>query len=176
MIVTRTMVTAAALREAFDRSFAEAETPDETSYEDLLAITVAAQPYALRLSEVSALHRDRKIVPVPSNEPALLGIAAFRGTLAPVYDLAVLIGCKAGSSPSCLILTRGRALVGLAFEALEGQRRVGRDGLSFPEHRGAGHLYGTVRIASTVRPLIHIASVVEAIARRIDAHDPPKER
>jgi len=176
MTPVRTSGTAASLRDAFDRSFAEAETPDETRYEEVLAITIAGQPYALRLSEVSALHRDRKVVPIPTREPALLGIAAFRGTLAPVYDFATLLGCTGGSSPRCLILARGRAPVGLAFEALEGQRRVARDGISFPAHDGTGHAHGTVRIASSVRPLIHIASVVEAIARRIEAHDPPKER
>jgi len=174
MSTTRASATAAALRNAFDRSFAEAPILDETPYEDVLAITIAGQPYALRLSEVGALHRDRKIVPVPSREPTLLGIAAFRGTLAPVYDFAALLGCPAGSSIRCLILARGPAPVGLAFEALEGQRRVKRDGISFPAHDGTGHVHGTVRIASSVRPLIHVASVVLAIARRIEAN-PTKE-
>ncbi len=172
----RTSGTAAALRSAFDRSFAEAQTLDGAPCENLLAITIAGRPYALRLSEVGSLYRDRKVVPVPSREPAILGIAAFRGTLAPVYDLAALLGCRAESAPRCLILTRDRAPVGLAFEALDGQRRVLRDGISFPEHDGTGHVHGTVRIAGTVRPLIHIASVVEAIAKRIEGHDPPKER
>ena len=83
---------AAALRAAFDRSFAEAADAGRAPHLDFLAIRVAGDPYALRLSEVASLHVDSKRVRAPSLLPELSGLASFRGVLTPVYDLAALLG------------------------------------------------------------------------------------
>ncbi len=84
---------AAELRDAFDRVFAEAHPPAPPPSEDLLAIRIASEPYALRLTEIAGLFADRKITPVAGRVSALLGIAGFRGLIVPVYDLQVLLGC-----------------------------------------------------------------------------------
>jgi chemotaxis signal transduction protein len=83
---------AAELRETFDASFANAHAAEPPPELDLLEIRVAEHGYALRLSQVLALHADRKLVPVPGPRPELLGLVGMRGVVAPVYDLRLLLG------------------------------------------------------------------------------------
>src|SRR5258708_16163647 len=49
----------------------------------------------MRVSEISGLATDRKIVAFPSPIPELLGVAGIRGALVPVYSLAMLLGYNA---------------------------------------------------------------------------------
>ena len=80
------------LRDAFDRSFAQAPSTEAAAVENLLAIRVGAHPYALRMAEVSGLFADKKVTRLPSPVPEFSGIAGFRGVVLPVYDLAMLLG------------------------------------------------------------------------------------
>jgi purine-binding chemotaxis protein CheW len=89
--------------------------------EGLLAIRVGADPYALRLSEIVGLHADVKIVPVPSPVAQLLGIVGLRGMMAPVYDLAALLGYPPAASPRWMVLAGASQSMGLAFDAFEAQ-------------------------------------------------------
>ena len=105
------------LRAAFDRTFAFAEQDQAgAQYVDVLAIRVAEQGYALRLAEVLAVHAERKLVPVPSPAPELLGLVGLRGLVAPVYDLRRLLGHAAGPTPRWLALARGTSAIGFAFD------------------------------------------------------------
>jgi chemotaxis signal transduction protein len=167
--------TTAALRAAFDRSFAEVPMAERARAEDFLAIRVAGDPYAIRLSDISALHRDRKIVTIPSRAPDLLGIAGFRGMMAPVYDLGSLLGYCAASTPRWLVLSRGRSPVGWAFDLFEAQMRLEPGNISSPggEEHTRRHVRGAVHADHVVRPLIDIASLLEAIARRAHSDGPP---
>jgi chemotaxis signal transduction protein len=168
--------TLAGLREAFDRSFAQAPALQTARSDEFLAVRVGGDPYAIRLSDIAALHRDRKVVSLPNRDAELLGIAGFRGMLAPVYDLAALLGYGHASAPRWLVLARGRAAVGLAFDLFEVQLRVARDNVSAEDgEQTRRHVRGAVRAGHVVRPLIHIASVLEAIARRVHSDGPPKE-
>src|SRR5204863_3892405 len=87
-----------ALRQNFDQSFARAAGGAQPSQLDFLAIVVAGDAYAIRLSEVQSLHADRKLVAAPSVLPELLGVCGFRGVLMPVYDLARLLGYGPGQA------------------------------------------------------------------------------
>src|ERR1700722_17800966 len=87
--------------------------------EDLLAIRVGSDPYALRSSEIAGLHVGVEIVPVPSPVAQLLGIAAIRGIMAPIYDLAALLRYPPAANPRWLIFARAAQPVGLAFEGFE---------------------------------------------------------
>ena len=80
------------LRDAFDRSFAQAPSTEAAAVENLLAIRVGAHPYALRMAEVSGLFADKKVTRLPSPVSELSGIAGLRGAVLPVYDLAMLLG------------------------------------------------------------------------------------
>jgi chemotaxis signal transduction protein len=88
----------AELRRAFDDSFAQPPppAPGPGDWVEFLLIQAGEQPYALRIGELSGLESDRKIVPLPaapgSTAPWLLGLCAVRGQLAPVFDLAAILG------------------------------------------------------------------------------------
>jgi chemotaxis signal transduction protein len=161
--------TAAMLRRLFDSSFAAATATMTEPLEDLLAIRVGADPYALRLSEIAGLYVDVKIVPVPSPVVQLLGIVSLRGKMAPVYDLAALLHYPPAASPRWMILAGAAQPVGFAFETFEAHLQVPKASLAESEDRGEGngatrrHVRGAVRAAEVLRPMIHVASVVDLV-------------
>lgn len=151
------------LRQAFDRSFAEAVT-EEAPLEDFLAIGVGTDPYAIRLAEISALLADKPITRLPSPVPELLGIAGFRGAIVPVYDLRALLGYSVASPPRWVTIIAGTP-VALAFDAFDGHLRLPRES-RVPEGRvepTRQHVREVLRAAGVVRPIVHLASVVETI-------------
>lgn len=174
---TRLVSTAARLRETFDRAFAEAPVAAADRPEDFLAVRIGGDPYAIRLADVAALHRDRKIVALPNRAPELLGIAGFRGRMAPVYDLGALLGYAQNPKPTWLVISRGKSPVGLAVEQFEAHARVPRENMfsADQEKNARHHVRGAVRIDQLLHPLIHVASVLEAIAERVNAEGPRKE-
>jgi chemotaxis signal transduction protein len=129
------------LRRAFDRTFASEATSAAEDAEDLLAIRVAGDRYALRLGEMSGLATGRKVTRVPSRRPGVLGIASVRGSLLSVHSLAAMLGYGLDSSPCAwLAISVGEQPVGLAFEQLDGFLRLRRsevhpaDGLDVKLH------------------------------------------
>jgi purine-binding chemotaxis protein CheW len=169
--------TAARLRRTFDETFAAPTAIVGTASEDLLGIRIGGDPYAVRLTEIAGLHADRTIVPAPSLAPELLGVAALRGQFVAIYDLGLFLGYRPGNTPRWFMIARGSNTVGLAFEVLEMHARVPQT-----SHAVAGiesmreHLRGSVRIGDSFRPVIHIASVIEAIAKRAPSGTPANER
>src|SRR5271165_5211475 len=94
---------AAALRQNFDRGFAEPRHAAAVTVEDFLAIRLEAGPYAISLSDIAGLFLGKKTTPIPGQAGALRGIAGFRGVVVPVYDLAALMGCKPAETPRWLV-------------------------------------------------------------------------
>jgi chemotaxis signal transduction protein len=164
----RAATTAEALRAAFDRSFAESQAKDAVSQVDLLAIRSGEHEYALRLSEVLAVHTDRKLVAVPGPMPELLGLVGLRGLVVPVYDLRQLLGYPAGPLPRWLALARATSPFAVAFEGFEAHLRVQASDVVAPEAGAAApHRFarGSVRTAAGPRPLIHLPSLIEGVTR-----------
>jgi chemotaxis signal transduction protein len=163
------VATAATLRRLFDESFAAPAASRPERLEDLLAIRVGPDPYALRLSEISGLHVDVKITPVPSPAAALLGIVGIRGMMAPIYDLAALLRYPPAANPRWFIFAHALQPVGFAFETFESHLQMPRSSLANGAGEDAGtggtgqHLRGTVRATGALRPIIHLASVLEMI-------------
>jgi chemotaxis signal transduction protein len=161
--------TAASLRSLFDETFAVAVVSNSERLEGLLAIRVGAHPYVLCLSEITGLYADRRVVAVPSPVAQLLGIVGLRGMLVPVYDLAALLHYPPAASPRWMVLAGGPHPVGFAFESFEAHVQVSRASLVSEEGQAASavttrqHVRGNVRVAGALRPVIHIASVVETI-------------
>src|SRR6202023_3988958 len=100
--------------------FAEPVRPDTTLKEDLLAVRIGTQLFAIRLSEITGLFAGKKVTPVPGGHPALCGIAGFRGAILPVYDLQILLGHCGTATPRWLVIAAA-APVALAFAVFEGQ-------------------------------------------------------
>ncbi|HVJ53731.1 MAG TPA: chemotaxis protein CheW [Aliidongia sp.] len=156
---------AAELREAFDRSFAAPPRPDEGAAEDLLAIRIGGDPYAVRLSEIAGVHTDRKIVRVPGAPAALLGIAGFRGAIVPVYGTRDLLG-DPGPAGRWLMLAAA-APIALSFELFEHHLRVPAGAVK-PQEAGGERRFvrELVRTHSFVRPILHLAAIVAAVTPR----------
>jgi len=159
---------AAELRVAFDRSFAESQVPELARRLDLLAIRVGEHGYALRLSELLAVHAERHVVRVPGPAPELMGLVGLRGLVVPVYDLRLLLGYPAGATPRWLALARAASPFAVAFEALEAHLRVPeRDVVAADASAAAPHRFarGSVSTAAGPRPLIHLPSLIEGVTR-----------
>ncbi len=173
----RTNNRVAELREAFDRSFAQAPSPEAAAVENLLAIRIGADPYVLRMTEVSGLFADKIVTRLPSPASALSGIAGFRGTILPVYDLAMLLGYPRAAAPRWLVVIAA-APVALAFDGFDGYLNV-REAAIVSEARSEEHerhVRKVVQTADLVRPLISVASVLEWIRHRASRDRLEKER
>ena len=162
---------ASALREAFDRSFAEAPSSEREELVDLLALHAGGRPYAIVLDECAGLYRGRPVTPLPESAPGLLGLAGFRGVVVPVYDLSSLLGHADAGETRWLMLV-GAGSVAIGFDEFEGYLRVPRGAISRAEHGAEQRL---VRAGGTLRALIDSHAVLETIGRRAALARPQKE-
>lgn len=158
---------ASELRQAFDRSFADPPRTRQTQFEDMLAIRVQANPYAVRLNEVSGLFAGKAITRLPNIVPEFLGIAGFRGAVIPVYDLRALLGYVGGDTPRWLVIVAATP-VALAFDAFDGHLRLAREAIS--REQRVEHAWQHVREVSQsdnlVRPIVDMASILEMVKKR----------
>jgi len=166
----------AALRQAFDESFAQPPAAHAAAFEDFLGIRVAGNPYALRLLEAAQVAAHGQVLELPSEQPEFLGLAGLKGELLPIYSLAALLGHgrETGEGRWLAVCgTEGR--IGLAFANLEGFLRVPRSevfGLGVPQ-RTHDHVQEALRCAAGVRPIVRVASIVSSIGKRIAAASAP---
>ena len=156
------------LRRAFDLSFAEAPPRGVGAVENLAEIRLGATRYAIGVNEISGLFADVKITPVPTTVADLLGIGGFRGAVLPVYGLEGLLGYPARTDPRWLVIA-STAPVGLAFAAFE--RQITVPSAAVVPHPGDAlrHVRQVVQLEGVVRPILSIASVLEAITIRVQA-------
>jgi purine-binding chemotaxis protein CheW len=161
------------LRSAFDEGFALPYVGREDP-ESVIQLRVGSEVFAIRTGRIAGLVKFRKIVHLPSRIPELLGVAALRGSLIPVYDVAALLGIPAGvGGPSWLLLVPGDTVIGLAFDAFEGQHVPEW----FSDEPGTDlHVSQLVRIGSAVRAVLDIAGMAQAIRRRAGLAEPARER
>lgn len=169
---------AAELRQAFDHSFAETPQSTGAPTEAFLAIGSGSDLYALRLTEISGLHVDKKIVPLPSESTDLLGLTSFRGALVPVYDLRELLGYSSASTPRWMVLLASKAPVAVAFEQFDGYFAATHDLIARDasvNHRHP-HITEAVRTAGLLRPVVSLASILESIKARAPTNTSQREK
>jgi chemotaxis signal transduction protein len=158
---------AASLREAFDRSFSEPPQIEASPAEEMLAIRLDTEAYALRLSEIAGLFADRKIAPLPGTPAAQLGIAGFRSEIVPVYDLQVLLGHHSIGSTRWLVLAAA-APVAFAVTAQEGRLSVPPEAIvEQSDGLPGGYVREFVRMPGSVRRVIDLSAVLNAIRRDV---------
>jgi purine-binding chemotaxis protein CheW len=160
---------AAELRRSFDRSFAELQNSVAVATDDFLAIHAGGDPYMLRLSEVAGLHVDRKVTPMPSRIVELRGLAGFRGSMLPVYDLAALLAYPSAEAPRWIVIA-AEAPVALAFDSFDGHFRSPREAVA--SRTGASpqdHVHQILRVGDGVRSIIHLPSIIAAVRTRVPA-------
>jgi purine-binding chemotaxis protein CheW len=167
-----------AMRGAFDRAFSEPHAHAAASTEDLLAVGVAGDAYALKVSELAGLVYGRKIVALPSRAPHLLGIAGVRGALVPVYALAGVLGYEGARSAAPWLALCGRQdPVALAFEQLDGFLRVPRTDLHpVGSALSRQHVAEGVRTGGVVRRVVDTRSVLAALQGGAGIAGTAKER
>jgi purine-binding chemotaxis protein CheW len=167
----------AALRDGFHQSFAEAAEIDTAEQESLLAIRVGDDVFAIRLPEVSGLHVSKTVTRVPGATPALAGIAGFRGTILPVYSLAILLGLPAIATPRWLVIAAA-APVALAFDTFEYHMRVAPNAIRPRDVSATDQPYvrDFVPTQQFVRPILHLPAILDAIRTQSLAMAPGKER
>ena len=152
------------LRGDFDQSFRSAAGLPVADLLSLVAIRLGGEPLVLRTDQISGIARRRRVVPVPSRLPQLLGITSLRGALLPVFSLAALLELpRRDEAGSWLAFAHREAPLAFAFDDFEGQIEV-QPGCLY-EAGGAvrRHLRQLAQIGSAVRGVVDMASIVEAI-------------
>ena len=170
---------AAALRQAFDLSFALPPPPASQEVEDLLMLRVAGNPYAIRLRDIAGMVAGRKVVPVPAVTLDLLGLAGIRGGVVPVFGLASILGYgQAPGSPRWMILCGAEEPIALAFSDFEGYLRLPKSSLHADENLRATRQYVN-QVASTeagARAVISIPLIMATIRNRSGHNRPAREQ
>ena len=170
---------AAELRQAFDLSFALPPPQASQEFEDLLAIRVAGDPYAIRLGDIAGIVAGRRVIPVPAVTLDLLGLAGIRGDVVSVFGLASILGYgQAPGSPRWMILCGAEEPIALAFSDFEGYLRLSKSSLHADENLRTTRQYVN-QVASTeagARAVINIPLVVATIRNRTGHNRPAKEQ
>ncbi len=167
-----------AFRRAFDDAFSRAPATSVEASEDSLAIRVADESYVIRVHEISGIVASRKVVPLPSRRPELVGVAGIRGSLVTVYSLAALLGFEASAGPtSWLALVGVSASVGLGFEEFEGFLRAPAADLHTPraEEGGRPHEAAILRAGRRALRVVDVQSVLRALDESAGAAGAEKE-
>lgn len=168
---------AAELRRAFDQSFAHAPIEPSADFEELLAIRVAGDPYAVRFRDVAGVCPMPNVLALPAETPGLLGIAGVRGAVVPVFGLAALLGHRhAPDAPKWTLLVGREEPLALAFHDLDGCVRVPRPSLHADARPARPHVAEVARLEAEVRAIISIPLVIAAIREQAALEWPAKER
>ena len=159
------------LHEAFDRGFAAAPPPPQPAHTDFLCIRVGGEPSAIPLGEIASLHADLQIVALPTRAPELLGVAAIRVAIVPIYDLGVALGATTATASRWTALIRG-GHAGFAFDGYDGYARIAGHAIAVPAGLPAagaptrGHVRGQFSRDGQPRSIVDLGSVLAAIELR----------
>lgn len=164
---------AAAMRAAFDQSFAQEPQLDREARQNYLCIRCGGDAYAVDMREIAGLHEGKQVRPLPGPLTQLRGIAGFRGALVPVYDLAALLGyARPAGRPRWMMLADSTQRFALAFDELEDYLQID-DAAAFTAADGAAaqraYVRGSVSDAGMPRALLDIAALAKAIGNLVEA-------
>lgn len=137
--------------------------------ERAVAFRLAGQLYGLPIDRVDEIQQLAELLPVPDDDPALVGLIELRGSVIPVLDLRVLVGlerapytletpmvfCAAGSHRVCLIVDSVEDVVDLPPQSIQPPAGV---------YALADRMLGTVRLAQGVLMLLDVDRLVPAAA------------
>ena len=170
--------TAAELRNEFDRAYAISLSSDQSEQtENLLAIRLGGDLYAIRVNEIIGLAKDRKTIPLPGPIPELLGVAGIRGGLVSVYSLAALLGYGLnGNSGRWLALCGTEEPFGLAFSDFEGYIKVPFAQVYAQNNVIREHVKDVARTEDSVRAIVNISSILDTLKKRCGTGRMPKEQ
>lgn len=156
------MTRAHELGDDFDRGFAAAPAVAATAHGDFLCIRAAGQPWAIPLGDIASLHVDLRIVALPTRAPELLGVAAVRASIVPIYDLRATLGSPGAGVPRWTVVLR--RVAGFAFEEYLGHVRVPDRAIAVATQRG--HVRGQLTFDAQALSILDLGSVLTAIEAR----------
>ena len=126
---------AAGLRKAFDRGLRRAAASSIPSRRRIsYRSSVGGDPYMLRLAEIAGFFADKKVTRLPSRVAELSGVAGFRGTMLPVYDLAALLRYPPSPSARWMAIA-AEAPLALTFDSFDGHFRFAADAIAARDER-----------------------------------------
>ena len=144
------------LRDAFDRSFALPPLEETHEIDDLLAVRVSRDLYAIRLRDINGVVARRTIVPVPAAAPGLLGVAGIRGDIVPVFSLSSFLGHgEDHEAPTWTVLCGAEHPIGLGFAELEAYLRLPRSAVHADETPQVKRHYVTGVVATETGSSAH---------------------
>jgi chemotaxis signal transduction protein len=153
------MTRASVLRDQFDREFAAAPRPPETGHADFLCIRIAGERAAISIADIASLHADLVIVALPTRAPELLGVAAIRSAIVPIYDLRFALGVSGTGATRWSVLVPG-GTAGFAFEVYDGHARIHQRAIAAAGQRG--HVRGQFVLDGHPRSIVDLQSALKA--------------
>lgn len=170
------------LQREFDNGFAGPKLNPAEGITVFLNIRVAGEALAVPMLDITGVAKLGRILPLPTHLPGLLGVMALRGTIIPVYDLAVQLGMPAGGTGQAWLLFANRETpIALSFDKFEGQVELGRS--SVYEHSQAAsegspaheHLRSVARLGADLRAVVDIPGILKDIRKAAGVVEPVKE-
>jgi chemotaxis signal transduction protein len=156
------------LRRAFDQAFASPAADPSREVEPFVLLKVGDGAYAIRVREIRGFAAARKIVALPSAVRELLGLAGFRGSLVPVYDLAGLLGHGPLGRPPCWFILCGDAdPLALAFADFDGYVEHLRADLRSRGTEERSHVREVLVHGTGARSVIDIPSIISAVQTNV---------
>jgi chemotaxis signal transduction protein len=166
------LLPASEIGRAFDASFAALPSGRDEEVERLLALRIRKDAYAIRIREMAGFAAARKVVPIPSSIPEMLGLAGFRGVVLPVYSLAALIGYGLDDGPlRWFILCGGADKIALGFADLDGYLELPRSELRAAERRDdeSTQVAEVVSAGGEARAILGVSVLLGRIERKVAA-------
>ena len=167
------------LRRAFDASFAQPARGRVADVERLLLLQLGGDGYAFRLAEIGGLTAARKIVPIASTIPEVLGLAGVRGNLVPVYSLSALLGYGTETEPPrWFVGCRDAEPIAFGFATLDGYAELAMSAVH-ATNAPRTHVQALVRTKEGAKEkakeedrertmaVLDVASLVAAIQQRV---------
>lgn len=164
------------LRRQFDSVFKAPLAPRATDIASFLAVRIGHDEYALRVHEIQSFVAARKVVPVPSTVPALLGLAGIRGVVVPVFSLGALMGyADDNAPPRWFVLCRSGDPIALAFADFEGYLELPASEVRPGAESGRTYVREVLQAGGALRGVVALGLVTTTIERNATAR-PIKER
>ncbi|HVT81301.1 MAG TPA: chemotaxis protein CheW [Phycisphaerae bacterium] len=163
---------AAALRTAFDTTFAQPPTLSSTATTALLMVRVAGQQFAIKRSEMSGLAHADNIAPVPGPSAAFLGVTGLRGQILPIWSLAGLMGIAAAPPQPeewLVLLGEGsRDACAFACETIEQTLVVSEEAFAQPSASDSAsrNIQAVVRTDSALVPVLNLPALRASLRPR----------
>lgn len=149
----------------FGEDVALGEAVSGVSVDRAVVFRLAGQLYGLPIAVVQEVQQLAELLPLPDDDPALVGLIEIRGSVVPVLDLRALLKLDVADytleTPMVFCHTRGH-VVCLIVDSVEDVVDLPPGGIQPPSpvYTLADRMLGTVRLAQGIMILLDIDRLV----------------